>query len=89
MNRSLVRSPGLVSLETGLVLALVGVATWLRLGTDGALDVYQTENGLLKAGIVTFVTQICLYYADLYSLRKGSDHRERNGTERRHANVGR
>jgi sugar transferase (PEP-CTERM system associated) len=76
MHRSLVRSLVLVSLETGLVLALVTVATWLRLGTDGALDVYQTENGLLKACIVTFVTQLCLYYADLYSLRKGSDHRE-------------
>jgi len=76
MHRSLVRSLVLVSLETGLVLALVGVATWLRLGTDGTLLVYETENGLLKAGIVTLVTQICLYYADLYSLHKGSDRRE-------------
>ena len=76
MHRSLVRSLVLVSLETGLVLGLVAVATWLRLGTDGALFVYRVENGLLKALIVTAVTQVCLYYADLYSLRKGSDRRE-------------
>jgi exopolysaccharide biosynthesis polyprenyl glycosylphosphotransferase len=38
--------------------------------------VYRNENGLLKGGIVTFVTQLCLYYADLYSLRKGADRRE-------------
>ena len=37
---------------------------------------YRNENGLLKGGIVTFVTQLCLYYADLYSLRKGADRRE-------------
>ena len=76
MHRSLVRSLVLVSLETGLVLALVAVATWLRLGSDGALDVYRNQDGLLKAGIVTFVTQFCLYFADLYSLRKGADRRE-------------
>jgi len=76
MHRSLVRSLVLVSLETGLVLALVAWATWLRLGPEGALDVYRNENGLLKGGIVTFVTQLCLYYADLYSLRKGADRRE-------------
>src|SRR6188472_1601869 len=76
MHRSLVRSLVLVSLETGLVLALVAWATWLRLGPEGALDVYVYQNGLLKGGIVTFVTQLCLYYADLYSLRKGADRRE-------------
>ena len=76
MHRSLVRSLVLVSLETGLVLALVALATWLRLGTDGALDVYRNQDGLLKGGIVTFVTQFCLYFADLYSLRKGADRRE-------------
>jgi sugar transferase (PEP-CTERM system associated) len=76
MHRSLVRSLVLVSLETGLVLALVALATWLRLGPDDALKVYRDEGGLLKAGIVTFVTQLCLYYADLYSLRKGADRRE-------------
>ena len=76
MHRSLVRSLVLVSLETGLVLALVALATWVRLGTDGALHVYRFEDGLLKAGIVTAVTQVCLYFADLYSLRKGADRRE-------------
>jgi sugar transferase (PEP-CTERM system associated) len=76
MHRSLVRSLVLVSLETCLVLALVALATWLRLDTDGAMAVYRDENGLLKAGIMTFVTQLCLYFSDLYSLRKGTDHRE-------------
>src|SRR6187397_3070331 len=76
MHRSLVRSIVLVLLETCLVLALVALATWLRLGTEGALDVYVYQNGLLKGGIVTFVTQFCLYFADLYSLRKGADRRD-------------
>jgi len=76
MHRSLVRSIVLVLLETCLVLALVALAVWLRLDTEGALRVYRFEDGLLKAGIVTFVTQFCLYFADLYSLRKGADRRE-------------
>jgi sugar transferase (PEP-CTERM system associated) len=76
MHRSLVRSIVLVLLETCLVLALVALATWLRLDTEGALRVYRYEDGLLKAGIVTFVTQVCLYFADLYSLRKGADRRD-------------
>ena len=76
MHRSLVRSIVLVLLETCLVLALVALATWLRLDTEGALKVYRYEDGLLKAGIVTFITQFCLYFADLYSLRKGADRRD-------------
>jgi len=76
MHRSLIRSIVLVLLETCLILALVALATWLRLDTEGALKVYRYEDGLLKAGIVTFITQFCLYFADLYSLRKGADRRD-------------
>lgn len=58
-----------------MILVLVALAAWFRLG-DLAWDVLLLEGGITKALIVTMVTQGCLYFADLYSPRQGSDRRE-------------
>lgn len=69
------RTIGLVLLETALILMTVALAAWLRLG-ELAWDIFFFENGVLKAVIVTVVTQTCLYFADLYNLRYTADRRE-------------
>ena len=66
----------LIALETGLIIAGVMVAVWLRLGTDGALRVVLEQNGILKAILIAAVAQLSLYYADLYDLRMVADRRE-------------
>jgi sugar transferase (PEP-CTERM system associated) len=65
----------LVTFETALILGLVAVAAWLRLGRQ-AWDVFVFEDGVSKALVVTLVTQGCLYFADLYSLRRTGDRRD-------------
>ena len=75
MRRSVQRSITIVLFEAALILLLVAVATWVRFG-DGIRDVILYQQGVAKALIVTFVTQACLYFADLYSPRQGADRRE-------------
>jgi len=75
MYRSLGRTATLVAFEAALILSLVAVAARLRLDAD-EWQQFFSQNGLGKALIVTFVTQLCLYFADLYTLRPGSDRRD-------------
>jgi sugar transferase (PEP-CTERM system associated) len=73
MRRVTWRAGSLMILETGLILAAVAFAAYVRLGQE-ALDLVGDEwpNWLL----IAFVAQVCLYYADLYDLRVISDKRE-------------
>ena len=75
MHRSALRTIALVLLETVMILMMVGIAAWIRLG-DLVWEVFLFENGVFKALIVTGVTQCCLYFADLYNLRYTADRRE-------------
>ena len=75
MQRSVLRALGMVLFETALILLLVAVAAWLRLG-ENAWRLFALENGLAKAFLVTFVTQVCLYFSDLYAARQTTDRRE-------------
>ena len=75
MRRSLTRAIALFVFETVLILGMVALAAWLRFGAD--LERVILEEYLVsKAFIVTFVTQICLYFADMYAARQGADRRE-------------
>jgi sugar transferase (PEP-CTERM system associated) len=65
----------LVAFETVLIVLAVGVSAYVRLG-DAAWELVTSPDGLLKTLLVAFVTQACLYYADLYDLRVVSDRRE-------------
>jgi sugar transferase (PEP-CTERM system associated) len=65
----------LLAFEAILIVVAVGVAAYLRLG-DLAWDVIVNENGAYKALLLAGVTQVCLYYSDLYDLRLVAEKRE-------------
>ena len=75
MRRFPPRSIALVVFETLLIVAAVGAAAYVRLG-DVAWAILWFEGGLGKALLVAGISQLCLYYADLYDLRIVSDRRE-------------
>ena len=75
MHRLTGRTLALVAFETVLIVSAVGVAAWLRLGS-WALEILANEHGVWKALLLALVSQVCLYYADLYNLRLVSDRRE-------------
>jgi sugar transferase (PEP-CTERM system associated) len=70
------RSTTLVLFETGLLLSAIAAGAYVRLGVH-SLDLVREDNGLLKALLITYVCQLCLYYSDLYDdTRVASDRRE-------------
>ena len=62
------RSLALVLCETALIVSAIALATYIRLGASG-LEFLTTPDGILKTLLIASVTQLCLYYADLYDLR--------------------
>ena len=58
----------LVAFEAVLILGAVGLAVYVRLGAQ-SWDAVVSENMVAKALLIAAVTQVCLYYADLYDLR--------------------
>ena len=75
MYRFRLRSVTLVACETLLILSAVTAAAWVRLG-EWAWVILVEEHGLWKAVLVAGVTQVCLYYGDLYDLRRLGDRRD-------------
>jgi sugar transferase (PEP-CTERM system associated) len=75
-RRLTLRSLTLVACETALIVLAVGAAAYVRLGWAGALDVVEFENGVSKALLTAAIVQVCLYYADLYDMRRLADRRE-------------
>jgi sugar transferase (PEP-CTERM system associated) len=67
------RTAGLIVLEGNLIFGAVCLAVYFRLG----LQALRPEEQILpKALLVAVVTQLCLYFADLYDFRVLSDRRE-------------
>jgi len=64
------RVPGLIVCEAAVILCAVYLAAYVRLGSlgDGTI--------LWKAVLIAAVTQVCLYFGDLYDFRTLSDRRE-------------
>jgi sugar transferase (PEP-CTERM system associated) len=75
MHRVTARAVSLVAFESAVIVASVTAATYVRLGDD-AWDVIGGPDGAAKIGLVAFVCQVCLYYADLYHFRRYADRRE-------------
>jgi sugar transferase (PEP-CTERM system associated) len=69
------RAVALVVFETVLIVAAVCIGAWIRLGAE-AWDLLFVHGDIGKALLIAFVSQVCLYYADLYELRVVSDRRE-------------
>jgi sugar transferase (PEP-CTERM system associated) len=64
------RVPALIVCEAAVILSAVYLAAYLRLGHLPA------EPILWRAVLIAAVTQICLYFGDLYDFRTLSDRRE-------------
>ena len=75
MYRSLARTTSVVLFEAALILSLVGLATWLRLG-PAAWDTYVFENGVWRAVLVTVVTAGLPVFRRPVRPRKIADRRE-------------
>ena len=75
MQRFTGRSVALVAFETLLIVSAVAVAAYVRLG-EVTWQILRYEGGLEKALLMAGVSQVCLYYAELYDLRIVSDRRE-------------
>jgi sugar transferase (PEP-CTERM system associated) len=65
----------LLVFEAILIVVAVAVAAYLRLG-DFWWYAVVNEGGTYKALLLAGVTQICLFYADLYDLRLVAERRE-------------
>ncbi len=55
--------------EAALITGAVVLGIWIRLGDD-TWFLFSAQQGLLKTGVVTGISLLCLYYADLYNLRR-------------------
>jgi sugar transferase (PEP-CTERM system associated) len=69
------RAFALVAFETVLIVCAVAVAAWVRLG-PAAWTLMVSENGLTRTILIAAVCQTCLYFSDMYDLRRISDRRE-------------
>ena len=69
------RLSALVAFETALIFLAIVAGAWVRLG-EHARVLLLVEDGLFKAGFITVVCQLSLYYADLYDWRTIADRRE-------------
>jgi sugar transferase (PEP-CTERM system associated) len=75
MSRISGRGVLLVVAESVLIVMAIGLAAYIRLG-DWMWVVMAEEHGLLKALLLAAICQTCLYYADLYEIRRVSDRGE-------------
>jgi sugar transferase (PEP-CTERM system associated) len=67
------RSAGLIACEAVIILAAVYLAAFIRFGDEQVLEL----AGILpEALVIAAVTQLCLYFADLYDYRVITDRRE-------------
>jgi sugar transferase (PEP-CTERM system associated) len=67
------RSASLIVCETVLIVAAVHLARFIRLGPR---DEFDLQNDVAKVLLIAGVTQLCLYFADLYDFRVLHDRRE-------------
>jgi FlaA1/EpsC-like NDP-sugar epimerase len=62
------RLPACLGIEFLLISGAVMLAALLRFSL-GDLDLVSSLSNCLHAGLMAFVCQLCMYYADLYDLR--------------------
>ena len=75
MRRISRRALVLIACETGLIIAAVWLAAYIRFGR-WMWEVMADENGMAKAFLIAAVCQLCLYYSDLYDFRRIADRKE-------------
>jgi sugar transferase (PEP-CTERM system associated) len=75
MPRLTLRSAVLILAETMLIVGAVWLAAYVRLG-DMTWSVLGNAEGLWRVLTIAGITQMCLYYSELYDLKLLSDRRE-------------
>ena len=75
MPRLTLRSAVLILAETMLIVGAIGLAAYVRLG-DRTWSVLGNAQGLWRVLTIAGITQVCLYYSELYDLKLLSDRRE-------------
>jgi len=65
----------LIISEALLVTGSVLLGIWIRLGTDMP-RVFAKENGYPKTFLITAICLLCLYFTDLYNLRRAAERGE-------------
>jgi sugar transferase (PEP-CTERM system associated) len=58
-----------------LIFGAVGVAAWFMTGETSLTELIRRDR-VLRAGLIAFICQACLYYSDLYDFRAMTDRRE-------------
>ena len=70
------RSVVLILFEAMLIILAVAISAAIRLGGEEGRLLFVVGDGFLKAAFIAAVCQCCLYFADLYDLRRIADHRD-------------
>src|SRR6185436_13469923 len=70
------RSVLLIMFEAVLIIFAVAVSATIRLGGEQGRLLFLVGDGFVKAALIAAVCQCCLYFADLYDLRRIADHRD-------------
>ena len=76
LHRVRLRALALAIGESILIVAAVIVAAIVRVGFADTVELFLEENAALKTLLVVAITQISMYYADLYDVRVVADRRE-------------
>ena len=75
-HRIRLRAVGLAVGESILLVAAVAGAAVVRIGLNDAINLFVYENATLKTLLVVLITQVSMYYVDLYDVRIIADRRE-------------
>ena len=70
------RSAALIVCEGAVILLCVYVGAFVRLGGGDLSDYTWTQGILPKAVLIAAITQLCMYFADLYDFRILAERRE-------------
>jgi sugar transferase (PEP-CTERM system associated) len=67
------RSLVLIVGEATIIAAAVVLGVWIRLGSNDTSWVFTAQQGYFKTAVVTAICLLCLYFSDLYNLRRVSE----------------
>jgi sugar transferase (PEP-CTERM system associated) len=70
------RAAALIVCESGVILSSVYIAAFIRVAGADLNDLSWAEGILPRAALVAGVTQVCMYFADLYDFKIIADRRE-------------
>jgi sugar transferase (PEP-CTERM system associated) len=64
------RSIALIAGDAVLIVAAVVAGAWIRLGIEDTVWLFGHQQGYSKTAVVAAICLVCLYFADLYNLRR-------------------